>query len=81
MGVKAKALPARLMLLLLLLAAFALAPGCRGDSNTLDIAGSTTVQPLAEKLAIAYMNQHPEIEVVVTGGGSSTGIRSVANGG
>jgi phosphate transport system substrate-binding protein len=57
-----------------------LAAGCGGGDNVIDIAGSTTVQPLAEKLAIAYMNKYPGTQVNVIGGGSSTGINSVANG-
>ena len=54
--------------------------GCGQGDGTLDIAGSTTVQPIAEKLALAYMTIHPDRQVIVTGGGSGTGIRSVANG-
>ncbi len=75
-----KSVTIRLVFCMLLLIMFLVLPGCGGSDNKLDIAGSTTVQPLAEKLAIAYMKDHSELEVVVTGGGSSTGITSVANG-
>ena len=54
--------------------------GCGGRDNVINIGGSTTVQPIAEKLAISYMSLYPDEDVEVTGGGSSTGIRSVANG-
>ncbi len=49
-------------------------------SSTLSIAGSTTVQPVAELLAEAFMAANPGIEVTVAGGGSSTGVKSVAEG-
>ncbi|HIQ01576.1 MAG TPA: phosphate ABC transporter substrate-binding protein [Anaerolineales bacterium] len=43
-------------------------------------AGSTTVQPLAEKLAEAFMAKHPKVDITVQGGGSSVGIKSVGEG-
>ena len=43
-------------------------------STELLIAGSTTVQPVSEKLAEAYMDQHPGVKVTVQGGGSDAGI-------
>ncbi|NSW50887.1 MAG: phosphate ABC transporter substrate-binding protein [Anaerolineae bacterium] len=49
-------------------------------SGSLSIAGSTTVQPVAELLAEAFMAANPGIEVTVAGGGSSTGVKSVAEG-
>ena len=53
--------------------------GCAPDT-TIDIAGSTSVQPISEKLAKAYMEKHPGVTVHVAGGGSSVGVRSVALG-
>jgi phosphate transport system substrate-binding protein len=50
------------------------------SDSTINEAGSTTVQPLAEKLANAYMKIHNDMTVVIQGGGSSVGIRSVADG-
>src|SRR5512142_1511138 len=44
------------------------------------IAGSTSVQPLAEKLAEIFMHQHPEIRIDVQGGGSSAGIQAATQG-
>ncbi len=44
--------------------------------NTISVAGSTTVQPLAELLAEAYMAQNSEISIDVQGGGSSVGVKS-----
>jgi phosphate transport system substrate-binding protein len=44
----------------------------------IEIAGSTSVQPVAEKLAQAYMQKHPNVKINVQGGGSGLGIRSVS---
>nr|WP_303715557.1 substrate-binding domain-containing protein [Methanoculleus marisnigri] len=41
------------------------------------IAGSTTVQPVSELLAEAYMNAKPGVKITVQGGGSGTGVTSV----
>ncbi len=41
------------------------------------IAGSTSVQPFAEKLAEVYMQHHPGLLINVQGGGSSAGIMAV----
>jgi phosphate transport system substrate-binding protein len=45
--------------------------------QTLTIAGSTSVQPFAEKLAEVYMQHHPGLLINVQGGGSSAGIMAV----
>lgn len=45
-------------------------------SGQLQLAGSTTVQPLAEQLAEAFMDQHPDVVIEVQGGGSSVGVTS-----
>ncbi|ETA69259.1 phosphate ABC transporter substrate-binding protein, PhoT family [Methanolobus tindarius DSM 2278] len=45
-------------------------------STELLIAGSTTVQPVSELLAEAYMDEHNGIKVTVQGGGSGAGITS-----
>jgi len=44
----------------------------------IDIAGSTSVQPVAEALAQEYMKTHPNVKINVQGGGSGLGIRSVS---
>ncbi|WP_424353900.1 phosphate ABC transporter substrate-binding protein [Methanobacterium sp. MBAC-LM] len=46
----------------------------------IQIAGSTSVQPVAEALADAYMEKHPNVRINVQGGGSSLGISSVSQG-
>lgn len=53
-----------------------------GGSNqqTINIAGSTSVQPVAEKLAAAYMQKNPNVKINVQGGGTSVGIKSAQEG-
>jgi len=48
----------------------------QGASTELLIAGSTTVQPVSELLAEAYMEEHSGVKVTVQGGGSGAGISS-----
>ena len=49
-------------------------------SGQITEAGSTTVQPLAEKLAEAFSAKHPQVEITVQGGGSSVGVKSAGEG-
>ena len=51
-----------------------------GGQTTINIAGSTSVQPVAQKLADAYMQQHPNVKITVQGGGSAVGLSSVNQG-
>src|SRR5262249_33054365 len=46
----------------------------------LTFAGSTTVQPLAEKLAAAYHRAHPDVDLDIAAGGSVVGINAVQEG-
>ena len=50
------------------------------NTNDIVIAGSTSVQPVAQALANAYMNKHPNAKITVSGGDSSVGINSVHSG-
>ncbi|CAD7772357.1 PBP superfamily domain protein [Candidatus Methanoperedenaceae archaeon GB37] len=50
------------------------------ESVKLQIAGSTTVLPIAEECARIFMEKHPGSRIDVAGGGSSHGIKSVADG-
>jgi phosphate transport system substrate-binding protein len=43
-------------------------------------AGSTTVQPVAEALAEAFMGKYPNVTVTIQGGGSSVGVKSAYEG-
>ncbi len=44
------------------------------------VAGSTSVQPFAEKLAEVYMGTHPQVRIDIQGGGSSAGIYAARQG-
>ncbi len=44
------------------------------------VAGSTSVQPFADKWAEVYMEEHPDRVVNVQGGGSSAGIQAAKSG-
>jgi phosphate transport system substrate-binding protein len=55
--------------------------GCTQQNNTtISLGGSTTVQPVAESAAAAFMSMYPNITIEVYGGGSSVGIKGVAQG-
>lgn len=47
-----------------------------GGESKIEIAGSTSVQPVAEKLVEVYKVSHPDAKINVQGGGSSVGIKS-----
>ncbi|SDF94439.1 phosphate ABC transporter substrate-binding protein, PhoT family [Methanolobus vulcani] len=56
-----------------------------GDSSSaasaeILVAGSTTVQPVSELLAEAYMDSHAGVKVTVQGGGSGAGVSSAGLG-
>lgn len=82
------------LLIAVLFAVFA-AAGCGGqDTNggdqagdgdgtlkgTLTTAGSTSVQPLSEELAQAFMAKYPGTKIMVQGGGSSQGVKAANEG-
>lgn len=51
-----------------------------GSTQRIDIVGSTSVQPVAEKLVEAYQINHTNVKINVQGGGSSLGIKTVHDG-
>jgi phosphate transport system substrate-binding protein len=57
-------------------------PACRGDRSQTDLtlAGSTSIQPFADKWAEVFMEKRPGLGVNVQGGGSSTGIQACRSG-
>ncbi len=81
----------RYLLTLTLLVATALLAAC-GSPATLasptdqlaaaeiTVAGSTSVQPLAEVLADAFTAANPQVRISVQGGGSSVGVKSAGKG-
>ena len=55
-------------------------PENREEIKTLRIAGSTTVLPIAQKAAEKYMKEYSNVNIEISGGGSSVGIKSVGEG-
>ncbi|MDO7786018.1 phosphate ABC transporter substrate-binding protein [Desulforamulus aquiferis] len=51
-----------------------------GLSGSITIAGSTSVQPLSEELAEAFMSKNSGVTINVQGGGSSAGIKAAKEG-
>ncbi|MFZ5916203.1 MAG: phosphate ABC transporter substrate-binding protein [Chloroflexota bacterium] len=51
-----------------------------GLSGQLQLAGSTTVQPLAEELGEVFMTKNPDVVIEIQGGGSSVGVTSAGEG-
>ena len=63
------------------LAVLAAASACtRASGRGLTVAGSTSVQPFAEKWADAYQIRRPGLPVQVQGGGSTAGVQAVLSG-
>lgn len=54
--------------------------GSENASERLTFAGSTTVQPLAEKLGEVYRQQNRNVELEIGAGGSRVGIQAVQEG-
>lgn len=67
---------------LLLLAGLTLSDGCSRTAadKGLTVAGSTSIQPFADRWAEVYMHEHPGYTVNVQGGGSSAGIQAAKSG-
>lgn len=56
------------------------AAGAEGLSGGISLVGSSSVQPLAEELAKAFMAQNPKVNITVAGGGSGAGIKAARTG-
>ena len=65
-----------IMVLALIAACTASTSETTPESTTITMAGSTTVQPLAEILAETYMVDHTNVRIDVQGGGSSVGVKA-----
>jgi ABC-type phosphate transport system substrate-binding protein len=63
------------------LSVLAVEPACsRERTSGLTLAGSTSIQPFAEKWADAYRATHPGTTIHIQGGGSTAGIQAVESG-
>jgi phosphate transport system substrate-binding protein len=49
-------------------------------ARSLVIKGSTTVLPIAQKVAEAYMKEKPDVRISISGGGSGNGIKALIDG-
>jgi phosphate transport system substrate-binding protein len=49
-------------------------------AGNLVIKGSTTVLPIAQKAAEAYMKANPDVNISISGGGSGNGIKAIIDG-
>jgi phosphate transport system substrate-binding protein len=54
--------------------------GCRGGRRTVNVVGSTSIQPFAEELAEDFYHVQSEVKVIVQGGGSTAGLQALENG-
>jgi phosphate transport system substrate-binding protein len=50
------------------------------EIETLSVTGSTTVLPIVQLTAEKYMDLHSTVNILVSGGGSSVGVKSVGEG-
>ncbi len=67
----------RLLPLLILMFSF-LPP--TAQAGYLVIKGSTTVLPVAQKVAEAFMKEYPDVSISISGGGSGNGIKAIIDG-
>jgi len=51
-----------------------------GLSGVLKVGGSTSVEPLMQKMAEAYIALNPDVDIEISGGGSGTGINEATEG-
>ncbi len=49
-------------------------------TGSIDLAGSTTVLPIAEACSLAFMNKYPGTNVISVGGGSGVGYKNIIDG-
>lgn len=70
----------KFILLALALAVVLTAVGCQRETTVIDINGSDTMVNMGAALAEEFMKANRNIEVVVSGGGSGTGIAALIDG-
>lgn len=76
----AKTLRAMATACLLLAGVALLVPGCGPKQVTIQMNGSTSVQPLAEELAKVYMEKYPNVRITYAATGSGAGIKAAREG-
>jgi len=68
------------LLLVLSLVLVGCTPKKEQNMTTITVAGSTSVQPIAEQLAKKFSEKNPNVKIEVQGGGSSVGIKAAMEG-
>lgn len=77
-GVKVSKLSSAILMIAFLAV---LISGCsRGLRGSITASGSTALQPLVQQAAERFMSKNPGARIIVTGGGSGTGLSQVAQG-
>ena len=66
--------------ILFVLTALILIASSQGFAGELVMKGSTTVLPIAQKAAEAYMAENPDVKISLSGGGSGNGIKAIIDG-
>jgi phosphate transport system substrate-binding protein len=56
------------------------AASANGAVKSVHIRGSTTLLPLMQRMGEAYMNEHPDVSVVISGGGTARGYKAILDG-
>ena len=69
-----------IVVIVVIIVAAAAYAGVFTKPETITIAGSTSVQPVAQALATQYHKENPKINVTVSGGGSAVGLSDVQQG-
>jgi phosphate transport system substrate-binding protein len=67
----------RIILASLVLALSLMVGALPAVAGNIVIKGSTTVLPIAQKVAEAYMKDHPDVRISISGGGSGNGIKAL----
>jgi len=67
----------KLRLFMIIILFFLLIVGFSFAKEKMNIQGSTTVLPIIQIIAEEFMNDHPEYEVTISGGGSGVGIAAL----
>ncbi len=49
-------------------------------AGNIEMKGSTTVLPIAQEVAEAYMKANPDVKISISGGGSGNGIKAIIDG-
>jgi phosphate transport system substrate-binding protein len=49
-------------------------------SKSVHIRGSTTLLPLMQRMGEVYMNEHPDVSIVISGGGTARGYKAILDG-